>query len=634
MALIGNIRLNTGQNINIPDIEWGTAGVIGLNQSYWYYSNGNNPATQPYWGDIISKINAKGPIANSWSGVYDLFMDRSAHPASYWNEGAGKTWLDNVRAHTYFIFGSLDNGGVFICKDSGNRYYIIALRGTFNDDSTQGDDYAYWFMGTPGGISDGLTASELQTAFFIQYDDINGSPKLWIFYTPNGLGWRNYDANAVPTSTYIGTTLDECLAISSWEDCLPVISLSGTIPVNMFVCSDITGETVYSSQGYKVIGSDGAGVYPQYSHRAGSILGGSKISSSENPYNSTSTTSPTGDPWDDTSDPIPGTDEDQFTIDALNSGFYTLYNPDKTQIKAFNNYLFSDITDAMSQVLKRLISNPIEYVVFCAMCHFTPPSSDTAHISFCGLDSGINANLISKQMHPIDCGSVELFYIGEDGLKHDDTSSFLSYDPYYKIQIYLPYIGIKDIKTSDVMRGTLSVKYWVDLLTGACIAQLTVNRSSRGSHDVNLDAVIAEFTGNCYEHLPMSATDWRGMASAIMQFAGGAASLASGNAAGLGTMASAVMAEKVTVARSGQLAANYGYMGCQTPYLIISRAINQTPENFKEWEGLPSNITYGISELSGYTEIDPNTLWVNNIPGITEREADMIRSICNEGIII
>lgn len=628
MGHVGTIICNNGDNIYIPNIEFGTADVISVSQNQFYYSNGENYAIKPNWYPYITQVNSKGSLGSNYNEVYTRFTElRTSQPEAYWSSGAGKSKLDFIDSKCVWLWGSLSQGGVCLCKDDNYDYYLAAFRGIYEDTTNPGQ-IAYWFQ---YGMSRGLTQSELSNGYFCSF----GSPKpLYIFFQPDGLFYRsnNYTSLPLPT-TEVGISIDNVMSNPNWASVLPTVVVSGVCPVNMFCVCDAEGH-YFTSQGYMKIGDNDEGVYPQYNLVAGSIWGGSEFSMDDNPYGSTSTTSPTGDPWDDTSDKIPATDDTQFTTDAINSGFYTLYNPTKGEIQAFNNYLFTDITDAMSQILKRLIADPIEYVVFCAMCHFTPPSSTTANISFCGLNTGISANLISKQMHPIDCGSVELFYIGSDGLKHDDTSSFLSYDPYYKIQIYLPYIGIKDLKTSDVQRGTLTVKYWVDLLTGACIAQLIVNRDSRGAHDVYLDAVIAEFTGNCYEHLPMSATDWRGMATSILQFAGGAASVASGNAAGLGTMASAVMAEKVTVARSGQLAANYGYMGCQTPYLIISRPINQTPDNFKEWEGLPSNITYGISELSGYTEIDPNTLWVNNIPGITEEEAEMIRTICNEGIII
>lgn len=627
MGHVGSVICNNGDNIYIPNIVYDTAGRIGLQDSYFHYSNGENYAIRPNWANYITMVNSKGAIGSNYNAVYNTFVNlRTSQPSAYWSSGAGKVELDKIQNKSAWIWGSLSEGGVLLCKDEQNLFYLAAFRGIYQDTRSGYEDYIdYWFQ---FGFTRGLTQSELLTGYLVSY----GDPKpLFIFFQPTDLVYKVFNYTELIPSFEL-KPIEGAMSIPNWVDVLPAVSTSGVMPLNMFVAATSEGWE-RTSQGYMKVADDDEGAYPYYDLVAGSIWGGSSFNYDENPYGSTSTTSPNGTDWDNTSDDIPFTDEDQFTTDALNTGFYTLYNPTEGEIRAFNNYLFTDITDAMSQVLKRLIADPIEYVVFCAMCHFTPVSSTTENISFCGLNTGIAANKISRQMQEIDCGSVELFY-WKDGIQFDDTSSFLSYDPYYKIQIYLPYIGIKDLKTSDVMRGTLTVKYWVDLLTGACIAQLRVDRTSRDPHDVYLGAIIAEFTGNVYEHLPMSSTDWRGMATSIMQFAGGAASVATGNAAGLGTIASAVMAEKVTVARSGQLAANYGYMGQQTPYLIISRPINQTPENFKAWEGLPSNITYKIGTLHGYTELDPDTLWVNDFDGILEEEAEMIRQITSSGFYV
>ena len=135
--------------------------------------------------------------------------------------------------------------------------------------------------------------------------------------------------------------------------------------------------------------------------------------------------------------------------------------------------------------------------------------------------------------------------------------------------------------------------------------------------------------------MPITATDWRGLFSSVLQFAGGVASLATGNAAGLGAMASAVTGEKQHVSRSGQLGANYGYIGRQTPCIIIERPVLNMPHDFGKWEGYTSSMLVELGTLQGYTELDESTLWVyDEFDGITEREAEMLRSICNSGFYI
>lgn len=629
MGLKGIISLNDGQNINIPDIVFDNADIIGFNTNLYHYSNGQQIATKPNLSSYIAECNTRGSMG-SFNDIFTMVNYlRQARAASEYESGQAKTYLDHINAHATWILGSIEEGGTFLTKFDNNEYSLMSLQGSYTSD---GSNIAYWFASYPASGDDTLSSNELSNGYFVSYDDINSDPYLSFFYLPDGYDMGLYHPAETPSKWEYSVPLSDCLNNSSWETVLPVISKNEIVPVNMFRSIDLQSGTFWNN--IKQVGNDSAGVYPQYTKTGGSIWGNSAIDTSSNPYGSTATTGGGNGPWDNNTDSVPPTDSSQFTIDALNSGFYTLYNPDKNAIKAFNNYLFTDITDAMSQVLKRLIANPIDYVVFCAMVHFTPPTSSTGNISFCGLDSGIAAKVVSPQMHHIACGGVNLYNV-INGQKVDDTASFLSYNPYYKVMIYLPYIGVQQINVDDVQNGTLFVDYWIDLLTGSCIAQLSVERDSRILNDVPiLHSVIAEYTGNCFLNLPMSATDWRGLFSAVMQFAGGAISTASGNASGMGAMASAVIAEKVRPSQSGQLGSNYGYMGKQKPFLFLSRPILQTPRDFEQWEGYPSNILIELGKLTGYTEIDSSTLWINGFDGITESEADMLRSICESGFYL
>ena len=54
------------------------------------------------------------------------------------------------------------------------------------------------------------------------------------------------------------------------------------------------------------------------------------------------------------------------------------------------------------------------------------------------------------------------------------TASYLDFLPYTKTQLYLPYIGIVDVSTDDIMDKSMAIKYHVDILTGGCIAYIII----------------------------------------------------------------------------------------------------------------------------------------------------------------
>lgn len=318
-------------------------------------------------------------------------------------------------------------------------------------------------------------------------------------------------------------------------------------------------------------------------------------------------------------------DTDLNTINVVNSGLVTLYNPSMGTLQNFANFLFTGITDAIADQLKKLLSNPLDYVLFCSLCKFTPSTTTAEEISFCGIGSGVSAPKIPNQFHTIDCGTVHI---------PEPSRTALDFNPHSKIQLYLPYCGIHEL-SDDVIGADVRIKYNIDLLSGSCVASVEVKRGSRCSTDAELNSSLYKFNGNCYLTMPLSATDWRGAYNSMVQFAGGIVSTAAGNPmAGIGEIASAVTQQKVAVARSGQGGSNYGHMSDGKPYFILNRPIPSIPTNFKSFEGYVSNIRYKVSQLKGYTEIDENTIWTDNFGKATEKECQRIKEIMNGGVYL
>ena len=334
--------------------------------------------------------------------------------------------------------------------------------------------------------------------------------------------------------------------------------------------------------------------------------------------------------------------------DAIGTGFVELYNPTKTQVKAFNDYLFSEsITEEIATSLKKLIADPIDYIIIVAMCHFQPNVSMlNKEITFCGLGTGVFAPLISNEYQVIDYGTIQL---------NEQTASFLDYSPFSKASIYIPYVGFRDLPIDEIMGGAVGLKYHVDLLTGSFIAQVSVTRPTRQQFPKDatpgFNTLIAQYEGNCFEFLPVSSTDFRNMFSGMLTAAGGLASLAGGNIGGLGAMASGVLGMKSNVNRSGQASSAYGYMAKQEAFILLSRPFQSIPYNFGGYEGYPSNMNITVAQCSGtaennyndgYVETDPETVWGNDITytyGNTtitafDDEIAEIKELFDKGVIV
>ena len=649
------IALNNGTSFDMPIIEAGDLNGIWnfhpISASYtpcYYYAQGSPMGMFGVLNDFVDEVDS---LNNAWSrpsslkGVIDTLSAFDYHSPEYFEEGGeGYDLIQALNATLVWIVGSFEEGGTAMCK-VGSSYTFVTFDGRYDDADNNWTYYAY-YTGCAELYGEWLgcySKSELTHATLCNYTNMESDhPPIWMAYQPTDYSWAyiaDWEYNLVLTTYEADWQVDSVEVAMDNSYWLSVNLGTAAFPEKPFKCVDNATQTPTMDKGVKVIGYTLS--REGYENDGRNIYGGSEVDEDDNPfahggYNSNGGG---GGAWDDSSDQGGYTTPDQFTIDALNCGLLTVYNPTENELKDFNDYIFTDITDAMATQLKKLIADPIDYVIFLAMCHFQPTVKNAKEaITFCGINTGVTANVVKPQMQFVNCGTI---YISE----HSETASFLSYDPYFKAHLYLPYVGMVDISVDDIMDAYISIQYIIDMLTGSCIAQVIQKRTTKrcDSDVLNEEITIGEYTGNCFENLPLSATDWRGLFQGVIQFAGGLTSVAGGNVAGLGAMASAVMSDKVSVSRSGQLGANYGYMGFQKPYFLFERpnvAIagdilgKDNKSSYGGWQGWTCNIIKRLGNFKGYTEVRPECLWTDSINGITEDEAAVMKELFSTGVYL
>ena len=302
------------------------------------------------------------------------------------------------------------------------------------------------------------------------------------------------------------------------------------------------------------------------------------------------------------------------TLSASSTGFLTLYNPSATQLRNLANYMWSGLFDL--DTYKKIFADPMSCILGLSIVPVDVPSGGSANVMVGNIDTGISMTTASSQYVEVDCGSVSV---------EEYWGSYLDYDPYTEIQIYLPYVGIHSLKADEVMGKSVTVKYHVDVLSGACIAYVKCG-----------DSVLYSFLGQCASSIPITGSDWTNVINGMINIAGSIGSMvATGGASApfaLGSIAStAVNSMKPSVEKSGSLSGTGGLMGIQTPYLIITRPRQAIPEGQNRFIGYPSFITDFIANLRGYTEI--TEVHLENIHA-TSAELTEIESILKSGVLL
>ena len=298
------------------------------------------------------------------------------------------------------------------------------------------------------------------------------------------------------------------------------------------------------------------------------------------------------------------------------SALYTVYNPSKNNLNALGAYLWT--SDILEQLVRIFTNNPMDAVISLHSIYCSPSLGANSNIKLGYLDagSGTNCPTVNSQFVSIDCGYVDIpEYFGD----------CRDYSPYTNITIFLPFIGFRTVKTEDIVAGRVNIKYNIDVLTGSCVAIVSV-RKKGVSH------TLYTFEGNCSMSLPLTGADHTrmiaGLSSAVLGgVTGGVAGAVMG---GVNAMASGSF--QANIQRSGSFSGNAGAMSIKKPYIIVNRDYIYDAESYNELYGFPSNITTRIGECSGYNRV--KSVHVDSISNATKEEKDEIESILRSGFIL
>lgn len=297
------------------------------------------------------------------------------------------------------------------------------------------------------------------------------------------------------------------------------------------------------------------------------------------------------------------------------SALYKIYNPSQAELNSFGAWLWS--SNFVDQLLK-VFNNPMESIIGLHKVYASPVIGGTSNIKVGYLDSGVSSNFVSNQYTKIDCGTVNL---------QEYFGNVFDYAPYTTIELYLPCIGFVQLDVANVMRSSINITYTVDVLTGACLAEVNVRRDNSGG-------VLYSYSGNCASQYPLSSGSYMGIVSSVIGVAGSiVGTVASGGSLAplaLGAT-SGLLNAKTRVQHSGSLSGNSGVMGGKIPYLIITRPQTNMPENFEHYQGLPSNVYTTLSSCSGFVKV--KNVNVKNI-NAESSELDEIKTLLLDGVII
>lgn len=346
-----------------------------------------------------------------------------------------------------------------------------------------------------------------------------------------------------------------------------------------------------------------------------------------------------GGNYDDTSDPIDFPALPQGG--ALESGSIIAHRVVKQTLEAIFSKLWTKSIFDLDAMWQKSIENPMDAIVSLHALPCSPEVvADPNNIYIGNLDMEVTSPKLTSQYVEVDCGTVTL---------NEFWGSALDYSPYTRVEIYLPFIGVQTLRTEDVMKTAVHVKYHVDALTGDCIAFIKCGMS-----------VLYTFNGNCKMNIPLSArsTDFLQKVAAAAGLAIGAVGVSVGGGAALAgatkaaqidaaqktataadiqsnsmavSSAANIASTKINTSRSGDISGGLSLMASFVPYFIIHRPVQSLAKDFNKFKGYTSNITKRLGDLTGFTEVEHINL--QGIPNATAAEMAEIKTALRNGVI-
>ena len=323
----------------------------------------------------------------------------------------------------------------------------------------------------------------------------------------------------------------------------------------------------------------------------------------------------------------------------LNAGIVKIYKPTSQQMNDFINYIYSAST-SIADNFKKIWNDPMQSIISLGIAPFdVPAADDTEVVRFCGVSTHVAMYPVASQFVTFDFGDLVL---------PEETVTFLDYASYTKVKVHLPFIGICDMNTDDVMNATLTLQYIIDLFTGDCVACIKCAKKEE-DYKIDYDSTIYEFNGNVLAQSPITGNNYQGLYSGVLRaattlFAGAMSGSVAGAAVSAGV--DFLTSNKVNVKRSGSIVGNASHLGEYFAYLIVECPIPSTTTDMYERQGYPFNTIYSVKTMneiipdsnkpnivgSGLTVFQKDSVFVDNIDA-TDAEKEMIKDILETGVI-
>lgn len=282
-------------------------------------------------------------------------------------------------------------------------------------------------------------------------------------------------------------------------------------------------------------------------------------------------------------------------VNVFNRSFAVTSN----NVRQLADFLWNADETKFNEIIKGLAlmgENPMNGIIDLRLFPFNVALKNSATqaepIVIGRTNTGVNGIKLTENVNSlIDLGECTFF---------TKFKNFLDYEPYTTAQLYIPYIGVVPVSTSEFMGHKISVKMIVDYTTGAGTAIVFKD-----------DIPFIYRNGVVGVSIPMTGTDSASYASTVIgNVVNGAMGIANAtatdNMSGLINSANQMYSGFATPVQYQNASASSPSVATWQPqkcYFIIDRPILNVPDNYGRTVGYACEITGKLSDFKGFTVV-------------------------------
>lgn len=285
------------------------------------------------------------------------------------------------------------------------------------------------------------------------------------------------------------------------------------------------------------------------------------------------------------------------------------YLIEQIELKKLSQFLWS--SDFFDNIL--LVNNsPIENIISLKALIGNATSR--------GSSQTLTLGNVATTVNVLPCNETITIDVGSITIPHE-YDNFLDFEPYTKVQIYLPFYGCAMLDSSLVVGRLISIKYIIDVITATAKIKII--------HD---NKTLYEFKTTCGSDLPITSSNRASVEMGYLSSAVGmGVSVASGNVIGALASGLSMAQSQFHSSTSGNVSGVLNFHDSRMVTILVDRPVYTELLNFNKTHGRMCNLSKKLRDLHGFTKCAENV----QIPfNCLDEERTMIIEQLVNGVII